>query len=208
MFAFAVIVLMRIAEALIDTGLAFSMLSSAMYARLHDAPGIKPFTPPAPDVIIVGGALSEICNYLDAIVKIANVTMHYGLLVVKSLAFPLLIKTCFLRVRRCFNACRDSVSPAVQWRVRNLPLAADRLACCSSRCFHYRVRSVQRCNQALYNRINSHASFQRAVQRAKRRCRPRRVITRLAWLHRALLSPRTRRLLLLLAYCQAIKQSS
>ena len=47
---------LRITDALIDTGSAFSMLSSAMYAKLRDAPAIQPFTRAAPDVVGVGGA--------------------------------------------------------------------------------------------------------------------------------------------------------
>ena len=55
-FTAAVINGIRIADALIDTGLAFSMLSTAMYGRLPNAPAIQPFTRAAPDVFGVGGA--------------------------------------------------------------------------------------------------------------------------------------------------------
>ena len=43
LFAEAVIGKVRVAEALVDTGSALSMLSTALYARLHDAPAIQPF---------------------------------------------------------------------------------------------------------------------------------------------------------------------
>ena len=88
---------MRVADALIDTGSAFSTLSSTLYARLRDAPVIQPFTRAAPDVVGVGGASAEIRGYVDASVKVAGVTVHHPLLVVEGFAFPLLIGTDILR---------------------------------------------------------------------------------------------------------------
>ena len=96
-FAPASIAGLRITDALIDTGLAFSMLSSAMYARLRDAPMILPFTRAAPDVVGVGGASAEIRGNVDAPVDVAGVTVHHPLLVVEGLAFSLLIGTDILR---------------------------------------------------------------------------------------------------------------
>ena len=73
------------------------MLSSALYARLRDAPVIQPFTRAAPDVVGVGGASAEIRGYVDAPVEVAGVTVHHQLLVVEGLAFSLLIGTDILR---------------------------------------------------------------------------------------------------------------
>ena len=90
---------LRITDALIDTGSAFSMLSSALYARLRDAPVIQLFTRAAPDVDGVGGASAEIRNYVDAPVEVASVTVYHPLLVVEGLAFSLLIGTDILHAQ-------------------------------------------------------------------------------------------------------------
>ena len=50
-FTAAVIGGVRIGYALINTGSAFSMLSTAMYGRVLNAPEIQPFTLAAPDVV-------------------------------------------------------------------------------------------------------------------------------------------------------------
>ena len=92
-FAPASIAGLRITDALIETGLAFSMVSSAMYARLRDAPVIQSFTRAAPDVVGVGGASAEIGGYVDAPFEVAGVREHHLLLVVEGLAFSLLIGT-------------------------------------------------------------------------------------------------------------------
>ena len=67
----------RIADALIDTGSAFSMLSAAMYSRLPSAAPIQPFTCAAPDVVGVGGASAEIRGYVDTPVEIAGTAVHH-----------------------------------------------------------------------------------------------------------------------------------
>ena len=99
-FASAAIAGVRIADALIDTGSAFSMLSSALYARLRDAPAIQTFTRAAPDVIGVEGASAEIRGNVDAPIEIAGVTVQHLLLVVEGLTFPILIDTDILRAHR------------------------------------------------------------------------------------------------------------
>ena len=122
MLASAVIAGVRIADALIKTGSAFSMLSSAMYARLRDAPAIQPFTRAAPDVIGVGGASAEIRGYVDAPVEIVGVTVHHPVLVVEGFAFLLLIGQMFFertapssrlpRKRQCGCAIASAPSAA------------------------------------------------------------------------------------------------
>ena len=96
-FAPASIAGVRVSDALIDTGSAVSMLSSALYARLRYAHAIQPFTRASPDVVGVGGASAEIHGYVDAPVEIAGVTVHHPLLVVEGLAFVLLSGTDILR---------------------------------------------------------------------------------------------------------------
>ena len=90
---------LRITDALIDTGSAFSMLSIATHARLRDTPVIQPFTRAAPDVVGVGGASAEIRGYVDAPVEVVDVTVHHPLLVVEGLAFSLLIGTDIIRAQ-------------------------------------------------------------------------------------------------------------
>ena len=96
-FAPASLAGLRITDALIDTGSAFSMLSSAIYASLRDAPVIQPFTRAAPDVVSVGGVSAEIGGYVDAPLEVAGVTVHYPLLGVEGLAFFLFTGTIILR---------------------------------------------------------------------------------------------------------------
>ena len=90
-FALATIAGQRITNALIDNNSEFSMLSSAMNARLRLASLIE--TRVAPDVVGVGGASAEIRGYVDAPVKVVDVTVNHPLLVVKSLAFSFIIGT-------------------------------------------------------------------------------------------------------------------
>ena len=97
MFATAVVGSVRIADALIDIGSAFSMLSNAMYSRLPNPPAVQPFMHAAPDVVGVGGASAEIRGYVDPPVELAGTTVHHPLLVVEGLAFPLLNGTDVLR---------------------------------------------------------------------------------------------------------------
>ena len=96
-FTAAVIVVVRIADALIDIGSAFSMLSSAMCSRLSNPPAIKPFPRAAPYIVGVGNASANVHGYVNVPVKLAYTTVHHPLLVVKPLAFPLLVRTDVLR---------------------------------------------------------------------------------------------------------------
>ena len=87
----------RIADALVNTGSAFSMLSTAKYGRIQNARPIQPFTGSAPDIIGVGGATAEIRGYVDAPIEIDNPAVRHPLLVVEGLVFPLLLGTDILR---------------------------------------------------------------------------------------------------------------
>ena len=69
-FTDAVIDGVRIADELVDTGSAFSMLSTAMNGRLPIVPAIQRFTESASNVIGVGGASAEIRGYVDMPVKL------------------------------------------------------------------------------------------------------------------------------------------
>ena len=94
---------MRVADVLVDTGSALSMLNDAMYTRLPDAPAIQPFLRAVPEVVGVGGAPAEIRGYVDVPVEVAGVAVRHPLLVVEGLAFPLIIGTDILRAHRTFS---------------------------------------------------------------------------------------------------------
>ena len=53
-------------DALVDTGSAFSMLSSVLYEQLPSRPAINRFRSSAPDIVGVGGASAEVWGYVDA----------------------------------------------------------------------------------------------------------------------------------------------
>ena len=90
-FTVAVICGVRIADVLVDTCSALAMLSTAMYGRISNSPAIQPVTNSAPDIIGVNGATAEIRGYVDAPIEIDGTAVRYPVLVVKGLAFPLLL---------------------------------------------------------------------------------------------------------------------
>ena len=116
-FTAAVIGGVRIADALVDTGSAFSMLSTAMYSRLPSAPAIQPFSGAAPDVIGVGAASAEILGYVDAPVELAGTAVYHPLLVVEGLAFSLLIGTDILRPHGAMLTLDESAPLRLRTRV-------------------------------------------------------------------------------------------
>ena len=81
----------RVRDALVDTGSVFSMLNSVLYDQLFSRPAICSFSKSAPDIVGVGGASAEVRGYVDVPLQIASIEIAHPLLVVTSLAFPLLI---------------------------------------------------------------------------------------------------------------------
>ena len=73
LFANAEIDGVQLDDALIDTGLAFSMMSSEMYSRLALRPLIHPFEECACDIIGVEGASTEVRNYVDIPLRLAGI---------------------------------------------------------------------------------------------------------------------------------------
>ena len=122
-FASAVIAGVRIQDALFDTGSAFSMLSSAIHAKLLDPLPVQPFTRAAPDVVGLGGASAELRGYVDAPVELAGVTVHHPLLVVEGLAFPLLIGTDIPRSHRAVLTLYETAP--VRLRNRECPICKE-----------------------------------------------------------------------------------
>ena len=104
----AVINTVRVANALVDTVSAVSMLSAAMYARLPDAPAIQLFLRAAPEVVGVGGARAVIRGYVDVPVEVVRVALRHPLLVIEGLAFPLIIDTDILRAHRAVLTLDES----------------------------------------------------------------------------------------------------
>ena len=105
-----------VADALVDTGSAFSMLSAAMYTRLPDAPAIQPFLRAAPEVVNVGSACAVIRGYVDVQVEVAGVAVRHLLLVVEGLAFPLIIGTEILRAHLTVLTIDESAPVRLQMR--------------------------------------------------------------------------------------------
>ena len=91
LFTEAVIDGVRVRDALVDTGLAFSMLSSVLYEQLPSRPTINRFSSAASEIFGVGGASAEVRGYVDVPLQIAGVEIAHPLLVVTDLSFPLLI---------------------------------------------------------------------------------------------------------------------
>ena len=112
----AVINGVRVADALVDTGIALSMLSAAKYARLPDAPAIQPFLRVAPEVVGVEGASAMIRGYVDVPVEIAGVAVRHQLLVVEGLAFHLIIGTDIWRAHRAVLTLDKSAPVRLQIR--------------------------------------------------------------------------------------------
>ena len=90
LFTEAVIDGVCLRDALVDTGSAFSMLSSVLYDQLLSCPEICSFSKSAPDILGVGGASAEVRGYVDVPPQIAGIKIAHPLLVVTSLAFPLI----------------------------------------------------------------------------------------------------------------------
>ena len=73
LFSEAVIDRVLIRDALVDTGSAFLIMSSALYDRLTSRPSINSFKNSAPDIVGVGGASVEARGYIDVPLQIAGI---------------------------------------------------------------------------------------------------------------------------------------
>ena len=82
---------MLIRDALVDTGSAFSMVSSAIHDRLPSRPSINLFKHSAPDIVGVGGASAEVRGDIDVPLQIVGIELAHLLLIVTNLSFSLLI---------------------------------------------------------------------------------------------------------------------
>ena len=105
---------MHVADALVDTGLALSMLSAAMYTRLPDAPAIQPFLRAVPEVVGVGGERAVIRGYVDVPVEVAGVAVRHPLLMLEGLGFPLIIGRDILRAHRAVLTLDESAPVRLQ----------------------------------------------------------------------------------------------
>ena len=117
LFSEAVVGGVRVTDALVDTGSALSMLSTAMYARHFDAPAIQPFSRAAPEVVGVGGTSAEIRGYVDMPIVVAGVAVRHPLLVIERLAFPVIIGTDILRAHGAVLALDESAPVRLRVRV-------------------------------------------------------------------------------------------
>ena len=114
LFSEAVIDKVLIRNALVDTGSAFSMVSSALHDRLPSRPSINSFKNSAPDIVGVGGASVKVRGYIYVPRQIAGIEVAHPLLVVSKLPFAILIGMDVLRLHAAnFSAC-DSTSLQVR----------------------------------------------------------------------------------------------
>ena len=110
LFSNAVIDGVLIRDALVDTGSAFSMVSSTLYNRLPTRPAINSFKNSAPDIVGVGGASAEVVTYVEVPLLITGFEVTHPLLVVLELPFAMLIGINVLRPHAAsFSVC-DSTS--------------------------------------------------------------------------------------------------
>ena len=91
LFTKAVIDVVLIREALVDTGFAILMVSSALYDRLPSRPSINSFKNSAPDIVGIGGVSAEVRGYIDVPLQIAGIDFAHPLLVVTNFLFFRLI---------------------------------------------------------------------------------------------------------------------
>ena len=91
LFSEAVIDGVLIRDVLVDTGSAFSMVSSAQHDRLLSRPAINSFKNSAIDIVGVGGESAEVRGYIDVLLQITGIEVAYPLLAVTNLSIPLLI---------------------------------------------------------------------------------------------------------------------
>ena len=109
-FSDAVIDGVLIRDALVDTGAAYLMVSSALYDRLPTRLAINSFENFAPDIVKVGGASAEVKGYVVVPLLIAGFEVAHPLLVVSELPFAMLIGMDVLRPHAAsFSVC-DSTS--------------------------------------------------------------------------------------------------
>ena len=81
----------HIRDATVDTGSAFSMVSSARYDRLPSRPSINSVKTSTPDIVGICGGRSEVINYIDLPLQIAGIEVAHPLMVVLNHSFSLLI---------------------------------------------------------------------------------------------------------------------
>lgn len=82
---------MHYLDALMNTGSAFSMLSSALYDRIFSRPAIQQSKNSAMDIVNVGGASYDVKKYVDISLLIVGVEIVHPLLVVSELSFLIII---------------------------------------------------------------------------------------------------------------------
>ena len=101
-----------IRDALVDTGSAYSMVSSALYDRLPTRPAINSFENSAPDIIVVAGASAQVRGYVVVLLLIAGFEVAHPLLVVSELPFAKLIGMDVFRPHAAsFSVCGSTSLP-------------------------------------------------------------------------------------------------
>ena len=81
-----------IRDALVDTGSAFSMVSSVHHERLPSRLSMNSFKNSAPDIVGICDASAEVRDYIDVHLLIAGIEVANPLLVVTNLLYSRLIR--------------------------------------------------------------------------------------------------------------------
>ena len=122
LFTDAIIDSVHVCETLVVTGLAFAMLSTALYAQLSSKPPIQPFKQPALDIVGVGGARAKVKMYIDEPLQLGGIEVAHPLLVVTDLSFPIFVGTDILRAHSATMSFGDAVPLRLNARVCNVCL--------------------------------------------------------------------------------------
>ena len=76
---------------LIDSGSSLSMVSASTLAALSVPPSVEPLMSGTPIIVDIGASLFHVQGYVVAAVAVSDVEVRHRLVVIRELAFPLLI---------------------------------------------------------------------------------------------------------------------
>ena len=85
---------------LIDSGPSLSMVSALTLVALPVPPSVELFTNGTPNIVDISGSLLHVLGYVVAAVAVSDVEVTHRLVVIRELAFPLLIGNDILRPHR------------------------------------------------------------------------------------------------------------
>ena len=89
----------------------------------RDRAGLQLFDKPPPDIVGVGGGRATVRGFLDVPLEIAGVVLHHPLIVVKDLAFPLLVGINILRAHA--GTVRIGVPDSLKLKVKHCEVCLE-----------------------------------------------------------------------------------